>query len=100
MTFDEITNQLIDKLRGHAANKLGHMQQEPYKEDLFRLFAAAYNGGFMERSAESHYLSTDSLRELLVVRAPDIINNKSVYDLLDMWTEWRYAWDKSHLKNS
>jgi hypothetical protein len=36
MTFEDIINQLIDKLRAHAAGKLGHMQQEPYKGDLYR----------------------------------------------------------------
>ena len=100
MTFEEIINRLIDKLRAHAAGKLGHMQQEPYKGDLFRIFASAYNSGFMEKSAGSQYLSADSLRDLLVARAPDIIDNKVVYDFFDLWSEWRYAWDHANQKGN
>jgi hypothetical protein len=47
MDREEIIEGIITYLRQHKNNLRGSIHQEPYKGDFFKLFAAAFNAGYL-----------------------------------------------------
>jgi hypothetical protein len=65
------------------------------KSTLFELFKSAYYAGYFDQTAKL-CLTGDALRiklseDGLVSRSKQ---NKILDDLVIMWDEWRYAWDR------
>lgn len=70
----------------------GSIHQEPYKGEFFRLFAAAFNGGLIENSAQASYLGAEALNDVVKARAPELVGNTRWTTLVMFWREWTYAW--------
>jgi hypothetical protein len=69
MDREQIVNELIDLLRYHDTVSSASLSQEPYKGDLFKIFAAACNAGLMTRNPEyGRYLSADALGDILFAK--------------------------------
>jgi hypothetical protein len=96
MTQEEIITRLIERLDFHLRSGFGSVHQDPYKNDIFKLFREAYNNGYCEQTSRP-LLTGDALRDTLQVRW-DTANETQRHDLaqavLTMWDEWRYAWDR------
>ena len=92
MTHEEIVEAIIGLLRQHSDGSRGTIHQEPYKGDFFRLFAAAFNAGLLESTAQREYLSADSLRDILAARSAEVVNSGTFENLHTFWQEWTYAW--------
>ena len=97
---EKVIKDLIAFLRLHTTTLPGtSMHQEAYKNDVFRLFAAAYNAGLMNQSPEpSRFLRADALRIIIVERAEDVADSDKLATILDFWREWTYAWDHNQLR--
>jgi len=99
MTQQELLSRLQQLLEIHL--DCGYLRQEPYKSDLFSVFATAYNSGYFEERSNPS-LKGDSLRELLVAQwfrntdtqAMTERRRELLGQLLPMWEEWRYALDR------
>ena len=89
MTRDEIVDQIGELIRQHKEGLRGSIHQEPYKGDLFRLFAEAFNAGLIIRS--SQHLLADALADVLSERYPKIVDSQPFQDLRTMWRDWAYA---------
>jgi len=89
MTKNEIVDEVIKLLHDHKAERAGSIHQDPYKHDFFRLFAAAYNAGMMEKNE----LRADALTQLIVARAPELVEDRVWDSLYHFWSDWTYAWD-------
>ena len=92
-------DQIEELLRQHKDGLRGSLHQEPYKGDLFRLFAAAFNGGLIDSANQSDYLSADALTDTLATRAPKLLDQESWHNLRRFWSDWTYAWQQVHLLN-
>jgi hypothetical protein len=95
MNRDELVDQLIALLRQHKAGLRGSIQQDPYKQDFFRLFAAAYNAGMMGPDAPKS-ARAGGLIGSLVTRAPELVKEPAWDTLYQFWSEWTYAWDHAN----
>ncbi len=99
MTQDEIINQIVEYLDQHLHGMRGAMGQEPYKGDFFKLFKEAYRGGYFDVTS-SPRLTGDGLIDLIKVRwttgGDEEVSRRAqwMHQLLPMWNEWRYAWDR------
>jgi hypothetical protein len=99
MTQEEIITRLIDCLDFHLRGEFGSVHQNPYKNDIFKLFREAYNSGYCEHTSRP-LLTGDGLRDALQVRwntggaDKKTQRQKLANDVLTMWDEWRYAWDR------
>jgi hypothetical protein len=91
MTKDEIVDGVIGLLRQHKEGARRSIHQDPYKHDLFALFAEAFNGGMM-RGHEDDALYADKLVNLVTVRAPDLCEGEAWRALYSFWADWTYAW--------
>src|SRR5207245_11504109 len=72
--------------------------RDPYKGDIFKLFADAYRSGYFDDSSRPG-LGADALCDILQVRwlanREHEEKRKHLLDqLLPMWREWQYGWDK------
>jgi hypothetical protein len=96
MTQEEIIAGLIDRLDFHLDGASVH--QNPYKNEIFKLFREAYRRRYFE-SYSSPRLTGDALRETLQVRwdtggtAKVLQRHHLMEAVLIMWDEWRYAWE-------
>jgi hypothetical protein len=98
MNGEQIIDEFIALLRRHdtVVYRSASLHQEPYKGDFFKLFAAAYNAGLMKRNPEPiPYLSADALTDIIVSRAPDIVDSENFRTVRSFWQEWTYAWERS-----
>ncbi len=98
MTQDEIINQIVEYLDQHLHGMRGAMGQEPYKGDFFKLFEEAHRGGYMYVSS-SPRLTADGLIDPVRARwftsdEDDEQREQLLHQLMAMWGEWRYAWDR------
>ena len=99
MTQDEIINQIVEYLDQHLLGTRGGMGQEPYKGDFFKLFEEAHRGSYFDVTS-SPRLTGDGLIDPITVRwttGDDEEANRReqlMRQLLSMWNEWRYAWDR------
>jgi hypothetical protein len=95
MNSEQVIGDLV-KLFQHYETVLpgADLHQEPYKGDFFKLFAIAYNAGFMKTNPESFpFLRADALIPLIDSRAPGIVDGKNFKIVHGFWREWTYAWD-------
>jgi hypothetical protein len=92
MTRDEIVDGVGGFIRQHKDGLRGSIHQEPYKGDLFRFFADAFNQGLISGPSQPGYLSADALADTLGERVPEIVGSKPFQELHAMWGEWTYAW--------
>lgn len=99
MDGEQIINDLIAFLRRHdGIFGTASLRQEPYKGDVFKIFSAAFNSGLITRNIESGpSLSTDGLTDILVERAPDVVNGKTFRTVRCLWEEWTYACEHREL---
>jgi len=96
MTQEEIITRLIDLLVFHLQGGFGSVHQDPYKNDIFKLFREAYRKRYFE-SFSTPRLTGDGLRDTLQVRwntANETQRKDLAEAVLTMWVEWRYAWDR------
>jgi hypothetical protein len=97
MTQEEIITSLIERLDFHLDN--GWPVHQDYKNYIFKLFREAYNSGYCEHTSRP-LLTGDALRDALQVRwntggaDKKTQRQKLANDVLTMWDEWRYAWDR------
>ena len=61
MKRDEIIEEVTSYLNSQFQGGKGSIHQEPYKMDAFKLFAEAYNQGFIEDGS----LRADALQEAI-----------------------------------
>ena len=98
MNQEEIISTALTYLKEHLDKNgmRGHMDQEPYKGDFFRLFKEAYINNYFD-SSSSPLLTGDALRDALVARWFDDNRDDEKTELLtqlvNKWDAWRYAWD-------
>jgi hypothetical protein len=92
MNREKILEEIITLLRLHNEGLRGTIHQEPYKGDFFKLFAAAFNSGFITDRSQPGYMSSDALASTLTNRAPEVATGKTYQTLLSFWGEWDYAW--------
>ncbi|HEU0048476.1 MAG: hypothetical protein E6J54_04305 [Deltaproteobacteria bacterium] len=98
MTQNEIIDTLVEYLDQHLKEIRGHIGRDPYKGDIFKLFADAYRSGYFDDSSRPG-LGADALCDILQVRwlanREHEEKRKHLLDqLLPMWREWQYGWDK------
>jgi hypothetical protein len=97
MTQEEIITSLIERLDFHLDN--GWPVHQDYKNYIFKLFREAYNSGYCEHTSRP-LLTGDALRDTLQVRwntggaDKKTQRQKLANDVLTVWDEWRYAWDR------
>ena len=98
MTQDDVIAQIIEFLDGQLKDIRGHIAQEPYKGDVFKLFKDAYHNGYFDESSRPG-LRGDALRDIIVARwfTHDDAEDEKRWELMNQfsarWDEWRYAWD-------
>ncbi len=97
MTRDEIVAEIIDLLRGHLGSGRGDMGQDPYRSDLFKVFARAHRAGLCVPEG----LRADPMAEVVIARwikgeddeRTEKLKRGLIQDLAVRWTYWQYAWD-------
>lgn len=94
MSPSEILDAIEEYIDQHVLNMRGSIHQDPYKSDFFRLFAIAYNGGYMSFDSNPR-LTSGGLRDALEPRIPDVLALPLAQELLVFWHEWTYAWDRA-----
>ena len=92
MNADEIVEGIIKFLHGHKNGSGGHIHQNVYKQDLFRLFAAAVRAGLIDDQTHANYLSVDGVISIITAKDPDVFKYKEWEDVRTCWQEWSYAW--------
>lgn len=98
MTRDDIVIAFNALLDDHIVWRRGHWDHRAYKLAFFKLFRAAYEGGFF-RIRGRYALTGERLRDEIIERYISISNPKNVYKLgllqqmVAEWDAWRYAWD-------
>lgn len=70
MTSEDVLDQIEELLRQSRDGTRSSIDREPNKGDLFRLFAAAFNGGLIDSSGQSSNFHADALVNTLTNRAP------------------------------
>lgn len=95
MTAPEIFRKIEEHLDMTHKQILGNMRQDPYRSDLFKLFAEAYRNRFFDEESEP-LLTGDAILVKLERRwvADNEERRKLLWDFTTMWNDWRYAWDK------
>ena len=99
MTREEVLGQIEKLLRQSRDGTRGSIDREPNKGDLFRLFAAAFNSGFIDAPGQSDNLYADTLTNTLANRAPDLADHLAWHTLYNLWSAWIYAWQNVQLFN-
>jgi hypothetical protein len=99
MNREEVLRQIEELLRQHKDGTRGSLDREPNKGDLFRLFAAAFNGGLIDSPSQSGNLRADVLVDTLTSRAPELTDHVSWHTLYSFWSAWTYAWQHVQLLN-
>lgn len=94
MTAEQILDAIEEYMDQHVLNVRGSIHQDPYKSDFFRLFAEAYNEGYMSLESQPR-LTAAGLGDALRLRIPDVLELPLAQELLVFWHEWTYAWDRT-----
>jgi hypothetical protein len=74
VSIDEIVNEIIPLVRARDTNG-DHFHHEPYKDDFFRLFIAAWDAGLLKRTGPNT-LKLDSLISIVGDRDPAIFDGE------------------------
>ncbi len=99
MTREEVLGQIEELLRQSRDGTRGSIDREPNKGDLFCLFAAAFNSGFIDSTGQSDNLDADTLTSTLTNRAPELTDQVAWHTLYNLWAAWTYAWQHIQLLN-
>jgi hypothetical protein len=98
MTRDDIISEFDRLLDDHVVWRRGHWDHRSYKLAFFRLFRAAYEGGFF--SLRGRYaLTGERVRDEIIETRITMASPKNTYKLGLLqqmcieWDAWRYAWD-------
>jgi hypothetical protein len=91
MSKESVVQAIETLLRQHKDDQRGIAQQEPYRGDFFRQFAAAYNEGLLNTN-NTDRLTADALCDCLTSRAPELLEQDAWRSLYTFWQEWSYAW--------
>ena len=91
MKREDVLAKIETLLRQHNQDPSGSIHQDPYKNDLFQLFADAFNGGLLD-PGNPGYLGAGALESVLGSRAPELLKHESWRNLRTFWNEWAYAW--------
>ena len=98
MTRDGIISNFNAVLDDHIVWRRGHWDHMSYKLAFFKLFRAAYDGGFF-RIRGRYAVTGERLRDEVIDRFITISNPRNVHKLgllqqmAAEWDAWRYAWD-------
>ena len=98
MTREEIVGEFNRLLDDHVVWRRGHWDHRSYKLAFFRLFRAAYDGGFF-RLRGRYALTGERVREEIIETWITMASPKNTYKLGLLqqmaveWDAWRYAWD-------
>lgn len=98
MTRDDIVGEFNRLLDDHVVWRRGHWDHRSYKLAFFKLFRAAYEGGFF-RLRGRHALTGERIREEIIEGHITMASPKNTYKLgllqqmAAEWDAWRYAWD-------
>jgi hypothetical protein len=99
MTDEEILARINEYLDQHLSGIRGHIRQEPYIGDIFKLFAAAYANRESAGTSASH-ITSDGLVEEIGGRSQQADTPENYEKKLNllrklgaMWSEWEYAWE-------
>ena len=101
MTGDEILKKLQTHLDAFATKGTTvSVRVTPHKNDVFRLFEQAYDGGYFSGDVKP-LLTGDAIRGVLYTQwlqkySDDGRDNAEqvMEDVLRSWDEWRFAWDQ------
>jgi len=102
MTREQIIEEVVWLLDRQLGSGIGSIHQEPYKGDVFKLFAEAYNQGFIEDES----LVADALQNIVIARwfSHNENEDKNRTYFLDKlhtcWHEWQYAWNHCDKKRA
>ena len=91
MTRDDVALKIINHLR---LWKKADINQEPYRSDLFDIFAYAFNAGMLTGRND---LNVDVLTGLILSRGQDVVDDSHPCTnwgkFRNSWEEWTYAWN-------
>ncbi len=96
MTAQQILVQIIEYLDQHLSGIRGHIGQDPYKSDFFKLCKEAHRHGYFEPSSNPR-LTGNAMRDTLQVHwsTGGDAKEETRFNLMDrlfaMWDEWEYA---------
>jgi len=91
MTKNEIVDELARLLVQHYKALSGHIDQEPYKGDIFQLFVEASRTGIYDGDFGS--LTAEAIAPMLAEKGvPSVQDDKLIGVFLTMWSEWTYVW--------
>ncbi len=84
---------VLDLIKYLRLWKNANIDQEPYKRDLFNIFASAFNSGMLTRNDD---LNVDKLTKFILESAEDVVDVGHPYTnwnkFRKSWDEWTYAW--------
>jgi hypothetical protein len=90
MNREDLILKIIKYLRSW---KNANIDQEPYKGDLFKIFADAFNDGMLTCKDD---LNVDRLTRLILDFGEDVVDVSHPYTnwnkFRESWDEWTYAW--------
>jgi hypothetical protein len=98
VTRDDILSEFNRLLDDHVVWRRGHWDHRSYKLAFFKLFRAAYDGGFF-RLRGRYALTGERMREEIIETWITMASPKNTYKLgllqqmVVEWDAWRYAWD-------
>jgi hypothetical protein len=90
MSREDIVQRIVNHLR---LWKNANLNQEPYRSDSFKIFAAAFNEGML---TGKNNLNVDVLTKLILDADRNVVDVSSPYTnwtkFQVSWDEWTYAW--------
>jgi len=93
---NEILDKLNEIIEGHASGDIGYgdINQDPYKSDIFRLFASAFDQNLDIARADA---LCDGLADRFPINYEQTkLKNEHLVLIAGWWREWRYAIMKHH----
>ncbi len=100
MTREEIIKEVIWFLDRQLGGGIGSIHQEPYKGDVFKLFAQAYNQGFVRDGTLVADALQETVKEQWFTHDENEDKNRMYFlgRLHTCWHDWQYAWNHSDMK--
>jgi hypothetical protein len=99
MTREQILTEVTTYLDSQYQGGTGSLYQEPYRMQLFSLFAEAYNQGFITNGSLGADKLYDSVKERWLTHDQEDKKRLSYLDKVHMaWYHWQYAWQHSAMQ--
>jgi hypothetical protein len=97
---EQILKKVIAYLNHQLRGGLGSIHQEPYRMDLFKLFAEAYNQGLITNGALVADRVRTSVMEQWFTHNEEKDKERLYYldKVHEAWDEWQYAWQHADMK--